>query len=117
MLLWVLIEFSLQVRLHLRFAFSWQEVMLLQIFLSLSFSICFSLWGSVIIWYILECLFYHFYFTTLVYYFAKKYLEKTVKFEERQPYITALILAYAFFCLAELGIFIYMVNLGQHHCK
>lgn len=70
-----------------------------------------------IIWYILECLFYHFYFTTLVYYFAKKYLEKTVKFEERQPYITALILAYAFFCLAELGIFIYMVNLGQHHCK
>jgi hypothetical protein len=35
----------------------------------------------VIIWYILECLFYHFYFTTLVYYFAKKYLEKTVKFE------------------------------------
>lgn len=38
MLLWVLIEFSLQVRLHLRFAFSWQEVMLLQIFLSLSCS-------------------------------------------------------------------------------
>lgn len=28
-----------------------------------------------------------------------------------------LIVAYALFCLAELGIFIYMVNLGIHHCK
>lgn len=38
------------------------------------------MWSRVLTWYILQCLLYHVYFTTLVYYFAKKYLEKRIKF-------------------------------------
>ena len=57
------------------------------------------------------------YFTTLVYYFAKKYIEKVTEEEERQKYIIALLVGYAVFCLGELGIFIYKVNVGTSHCK
>lgn len=35
-------------------------------------------WSDVILWYVLSSLFYQFYFTTLVYYFAKKYYQKII---------------------------------------
>jgi hypothetical protein len=34
--------------------------------------------SNIILWYLIQSLMYQFYFTTLVYYFAKKYIEKTL---------------------------------------
>jgi hypothetical protein len=53
----------------------------------------------VILWYVLACLMNQIYFTTLVYYFTKKYLEKTVPESGRRPYIVALLSTYSVFCL------------------
>lgn len=80
-------------------------------------NICFMIWSNVVLWYVLESLLHQFYFTTLVYYFAKKYTEKTIPETRRKPYIISLLAGYAVFCLLELGIFIYMVNSGLGHCK
>ena len=41
-------------------------------------NICFIVWSDVILWYVIGSLMYQFYFTTFVYYFAKKYAERTV---------------------------------------
>ena len=38
-----------------------------------SVNICFMVWDNIILWYVLESLMYQIYFTTLVYYFCKKY--------------------------------------------
>lgn len=46
-----------------------------------------------------------------------KYLEKTIRFEDRKPYIVALIIAYVGFCMTELGMFIALVNEGKGRCK
>jgi hypothetical protein len=43
-----------------------------------SVNICFMIWDNIILWYVLENLMYQVYFTTLVYYFAKKYFEKII---------------------------------------
>lgn len=82
-----------------------------------SVNICFTLYSEVIIWYVLESLIFQLYFTTLVYYFSMKYFEKTVKLEERQPYLVGLVIAYVVFCLAELGLFIALVNSNSGQCK
>lgn len=82
-----------------------------------SVNICFTLYSEVIIWYVLESLIFQLYFTTLVYYFSMKYFEKTVKLEERKPYLVTLVIAYVVFCLAELGLFIALVNSNSGRCK
>lgn len=56
-------------------------------------------WSDIILWYVLSCLMDQFYFTTLVYYFAKKYVQKTLPEEERRPYIMTLLIIYAVFSL------------------
>lgn len=80
-------------------------------------NICFTLWPDVIIWYVMESFIFQIYFTTLVYYFSMKYFEKTIKIEERKPYIVTLIIAYVLFCLFELGLFIALVNESSGRCK
>jgi hypothetical protein len=82
-----------------------------------SVNICFMAWADIILWYVLESFMYQLYFTTLVYYFTKKYIEKVTPEHTRRPYIIALLLTYTFFCLGELGIFIFMVNAGLGLCK
>ena len=64
-----------------------------------SVNICFMVWDNIILWYVLENLMYQVYFTTLVYYFAKKYFEKIIPESERRRYIIGLLIVYAFFCL------------------
>lgn len=54
---------------------------------------------EVVLWYVMACLMNQLYFTTLVYYFAKKYMEKSIPETERKPYIIALLSTYAAFCL------------------
>jgi len=44
-------------------------------------------------------------------------MEKSIDFQNRKPYLVALIILYTLFCLAQLGIFVYMVNSGLRHCK
>lgn len=74
-------------------------------------------WSNIILWYVLSCLMNQFYFTTLVYYFSKKYIEKSINELDRKPYLVTILIIYAIFCLSELGTFVYMVNSDHGSCK